>query len=80
MRWRRIESQDWLQGAVCLALPGMLGEIPILAGFAALMSNMHPETAGRYAAFLFSGYSILLGFAWFVAARGVRLLTSERLH
>lgn len=72
MRWRRIEPKDWLQGAVCIALPGMLGEIPILAGFAGLMSNMHPETAGRYAAFLFSGYSILLGFAWFMATREVR--------
>lgn len=80
MRWRRIETKDWLQGAICLALPGMLGEIPILAGFAELMSNMQPETAGRYAAFLFSGYSILLGFAWFRAVREVRLLTSERLH
>ncbi|PZV08290.1 MAG: hypothetical protein DCF32_05105 [Leptolyngbya sp.] len=80
MRWRRIEAKDWLQGAICIALPGMLGEIPILAGFAGLMSNMHPATAGRYAAFLFSGYSILLGFAWFRAVRGVGLLTSERLH
>ena len=69
MRWRHIETKDWLQGAICIALPGMLGEIPILAGFAELMSNMHPETAGRYAAFLFSGYSILLGFAWSMAAR-----------
>lgn len=73
MRWRRIAAKDWLQGAICIALPGMLGEIPILAGFAELMSNMHPETAGRYAAFLFSGYSILLGFAWLMATREVRL-------
>ena len=72
MRWRRIEPKDWLQGAICIALPGMLGEIPILADFAELMSNMHPETAGRYAAFLFSGYSFLLGFAWFIATREVR--------
>lgn len=72
MRWRRIETKDWLQGAICIALPGMLGEIPILAGFAGLMRNMHPETAGRYAAFLFSGYSILLGFAWWMTAKGLR--------
>jgi hypothetical protein len=77
MRWRRIEVKDWLQGAICIALPGMLGEIPILASFAELMSNMHPETAGRYAAFLFSGYSILLSFAWFMAARGVRATASQ---
>ncbi|AIE73571.1 MULTISPECIES: DUF5367 family protein [unclassified Synechocystis] len=72
MRWRRIKTKEWLQGAICIALPGMLGEIPILAGFSDLMSNMHPETAGRYAAFLFSGYSILLGFAWFMATKDVQ--------
>jgi hypothetical protein len=79
MRWRRIEAKDWLQGAICIALPGMLGEIPILAGFADVMSNMHPETAGRYAAFLFSGYSILLGFAWFMATREVRSTSKVNL-
>ncbi len=72
MRWRRLEPKDWLQGAICIALPGMVGEIPVLAGFAELMSTMHPATAGRYAAFLFSVYSILLGFAWFMATREVR--------
>lgn len=50
MKWRKIDQKDWLQGAICIALPGMLGEIPILAGFSELMSNMQPETAGRYAA------------------------------
>ncbi|MCC5605016.1 DUF5367 domain-containing protein [Nostoc favosum] len=69
MKWRKIKQQDWLQGAVCIALPGMLGEIPILAGFSKLMSNMQPETAGRYAAFLFGGYSILIGAAWLLSAK-----------
>lgn len=55
----------------------MLGEIPVLARFSGLMSNTHPETAGRYAAFLFSGYSILLGFAWLMATREVRFSSGE---
>lgn len=71
MKWRKIEQKDWLQGAICITLPGMLGEIPILAGFSDLMSNMQPETAGRYAAFLFGGYSILLGAAWFMSANAI---------
>jgi len=71
MKWRKIEQKDWLQGAICIALPGMLGEIPILAGFSEFMSNMQPETAGRYAAFLFGGYSTLIGAAWFMSANAI---------
>lgn len=77
MKWRKIEQKNWLQGAICIALPGMLGEIPILAGFSELMSNMQPETAGRYAAFLFGGYSTLIGVAWFMSAKASSQPTSE---
>lgn len=69
MRWRGIEQTDWLHCAVCVAIPGMLGEIPIMADFSELMSNMQPETAGRYAAFLFGGYVSLVGSAWWVSTR-----------
>jgi hypothetical protein len=78
MKWRRIEQKDWLQGAICMALPGMLGEIPILAGFSELMSNMQPETAGRYAAFLFGGYSSLIGFAWLMSTKANLRLASDK--
>lgn len=79
MKWRHIEQKDWLQGAICIALPGMLGEIPILADFSGLMSNMHPETAGRYAAFLFGGYSSLIGFAWLISTKASgRLISHEQ--
>jgi len=77
MKWRKIKQEDWLQGAICIALPGMLGEIPILAGFSELMSNMQPETAGRYAAFLFGGYSTLIGAAWFMSAKASSQSISE---
>ncbi|MEO1520312.1 MAG: DUF5367 domain-containing protein [Cyanobacteria bacterium J06633_2] len=76
MKWRKIQQKDWLQGAICIALPGMLGEIPILAGFSDFMSNMQPETAGRYAAFLFGGYSTLIGAAWFMSEKA-RLQTNS---
>ncbi len=69
MKWRKIKQKDWLQGAICIALPGMLGEIPILASFSELMSNMQPETAGRYAALLFGCYSTVIGTAWFMSAK-----------
>jgi hypothetical protein len=77
MKWRKIKQKDWLQGAICIALPGMLGEIPILASFSELMSNMQPETAGRYAAFLFGGYSTLISIAWFMSAKASSQLISE---
>ena len=76
MKWQRIEQKDWLQGAICIALPGMLGEIPILSSFSELMSNMQPETAGRYAAFLFGGYGSLIGFSWLMSTRANGLNTS----
>ena len=69
MKWCGIKQTDWLQGAVCIALPGMLGEIPILADFSSLMSNLQPETAGRYAAFLFGGYVSLVGSAWWLSTK-----------
>lgn len=78
MKWRRIEQKDWLQGAICIALPGMLGEIPILADFSGLMSNMQPETAGRYAAFLFGGYSSLIGFAWLMSTKASSRTASDK--
>lgn len=76
MKWQHIEQKDWLQGAICIALPGMLGEIPILSSFSELMSNMQPETAGRYAAFLFGGYVSLIGFAWLMSTRANGLSVS----
>lgn len=76
MKWRKIEQKDWLPCAICIALPGMLGEIPILAGFSEFMSNMQPETAGRYAAFLFGGYSTLIGTAWCMSVKASLPATS----
>lgn len=75
MKWRRVEQKDWLQGAICIALPAMLSEIPILANFPELMSNMQPETAGRYAASLFESYSSLIGSAWLMSTQASSRLT-----
>lgn len=69
LRWRGIQQHDWLQAAICIALPGMLGEIPILVNFSHLMSNMQPATAGRYAAFLFGGYSLVISVAFILSTR-----------
>jgi len=77
LKWRRIEQKNWLQGAICIAVPGMLGEIPILSAFSQLMGNMQPETAGRYAAFLFESYASLIGSAWLISTKADSLLASD---
>jgi drug/metabolite transporter (DMT)-like permease len=69
MKWLRIKSEYWLYGAVCVALPGMLGEVLVLSTFSELMVNMQPETAGRYGAFLFGGYSCLISSAWLMSIK-----------
>ncbi len=77
LKWRCVKQKDWLQGAICIALPGMLGEIPILSAFSELMGNMQPETAGRYAAFLFGSYASLLGSAWLISTKANSLTASD---
>ncbi len=77
MKWLKIKQQDWLQGVICIALPGMFGEISILANFSELMSNMQPETAGRYAAFLFAVYSSVIGVAWMMSVQAISQPSSD---
>ncbi|KAB8321125.1 hypothetical protein SD81_006440 [Tolypothrix campylonemoides VB511288] len=78
MKWRRIEPTNWLQGAVYIALPGMLCEVPILSFFSELMMNMQPETAGRYGAFLFWGYTSLISFALFISSKAGTSHTTDQ--
>jgi hypothetical protein len=75
----QVEPEDWLQGAICIALPGMFSEIPILFGFSEIMNNMQPETAGRYAAFLFAGYGCLIGSAWLLSIKaGLQVIPGSK--
>jgi hypothetical protein len=78
MKWLRIDTRYWLQAAACIALPGMLSEVPILSFFPELMSNMQPETAGRYGAFLFWSYASLIGIALFISSKVSTSLTPEQ--
>lgn len=77
MKWQGIAQQNWLQAAVWMAVPGMLGEVPVLADFAEWMSNLQPETAGRYGALLFSGYALLLGLAAGLSTKASLELATE---
>jgi hypothetical protein len=47
----------------------MFGEAVLLSGFATFMPRLHPETAGKYGAFLFAAYALFLTIAEIVSLR-----------
>jgi hypothetical protein len=69
LRWQRVPAEQWASAALLIALPGMLGEAILLANFSSLMPGMHESSAGRYGAFLFATYALVLGIAEAVSLR-----------
>ncbi|MGP0018270.1 MAG: DUF5367 family protein [Candidatus Sulfotelmatobacter sp.] len=69
LKWRHVPAADWALAALLIALPGMFGEAALLSDFARFMPRMHPETAGRYGAFLFASYALFLTIAEIVTIR-----------
>jgi len=72
LKWRHVAAADWASAALLIALPGMFGEAALLSDFARFMPRMHPETAGRYGAFLFASYALFLTIAEIVTLRAGR--------
>jgi hypothetical protein len=69
LKWRQVPAAHWASAALLIALPGMFGEAALLSRFAQFMPRMHPETAGKYGAFLFAAYALFLTIAEIVTAR-----------
>jgi len=46
-----------------LAIPGMIGEAIVLSNLATFMPKLHAASGGRYGAFLFVTYALVLGVA-----------------
>ncbi len=69
LRWGHVPATEWASAALLIALPGMFGEALLLSCFATLMPRMHPETAGKYGAFLFATYAVFLTIAEIVTLR-----------
>jgi hypothetical protein len=67
LKWRHVPAAAWASAALLIALPGMFGEAVLLSRFATLMPRMHPETAGKYGAFLFATYALFLTIAEIVS-------------
>lgn len=67
--WRHVPAAEWASAALLIALPGMFGEAMLLSRFSSFMPRMHPETAGKYGAFLFASYALFLTIAEIVTVR-----------
>jgi Family of unknown function (DUF5367) len=63
LRWRHIPSSECAQAMLLLAIPGMIGEAVVLSHLATFMPRIHEASGGRYAAFLFVTYAVVLGLA-----------------
>lgn len=71
LRWQRVPTAQWAPATLLIALPGMLGEAVLLTHFGALMPGMREASAGRYGAFLFATYALVLGIAEVVTLRAM---------
>ncbi len=69
LKWRHVPGPDWASAALLIALPGMFGEAILLSRFSAFMPRMHPQTAGKYGAFLFASYALFLTIAEIISVR-----------
>lgn len=63
LRWRHIPAANWTSAMLLLAIPGMIGEAVVLSNLSTFMPRLHAASGGRYGAFLFATYALVLGMA-----------------
>ena len=69
LRWRHIPAADWANAMLLLAIPGMIGEAIVLTHLSTFMPRIHEASGGKYGAFLFATYGIVLALAEIVTLR-----------
>lgn len=69
LKARHIPAHKWAEASLLIALPGMFGEAAILSSFTTFMPRMHAESGGKYGAFLFASYALLLTVAEIVTLK-----------
>jgi len=69
LRWRHIAPAHWTSAMLLLAIPGMIGEAVVLSHLSVFMPKLHATSGGRYGAFLFATYALVLGVAEVVTLR-----------
>ena len=67
--WRQIPASGWASAILLIALPGMFGEAILLSHFSTLMPRMQQASAGKYGAFLFATYALVISIAEIVTLR-----------
>jgi hypothetical protein len=72
LRWRHVAPSNWAVAMLLLAIPGMVGEAVVLSNLGTFMPRIQEASGGRYGAFLFGTYAIVLGIAEFVTLRSAR--------
>lgn len=70
--WRHVASANWAAAMLLLAIPGMIGEAVVLTHLGTFMPKLHAESGGKYGAFLFATYAVVLGLAEVVSLRAAR--------
>jgi hypothetical protein len=71
LKWRQVPAAVWASAALLIALPGMFGEAVLLSRFSTFMPRLHPETGGKYGAFLFASYALFLTIAEIVTVGAI---------
>src|SRR5215813_12764099 len=72
LRWRHIAPSDWAVAMLLLAIPGMIGEAVVLSNFGIFMPKIHQASGGRYGAYLFVTYAVVLSIAEFATLHSAR--------
>jgi Family of unknown function (DUF5367) len=72
LRFRHVPAGAWASGMLLLAIPGMIGEAVVLSHLSTFMPRIHAASGGRYGAFLFATYAVVLGIAEAVTLRASR--------
>ena len=69
LAWRHVPAASWTSAMLLLAIPGMIGEAVVLSNLSTFMPALHAASGGRYGAFLFATYAVVLGLAEVVTLR-----------
>jgi hypothetical protein len=69
LRWRDIAAANWASAMLLLAIPGMIGEAIVLSNFSIFMPRLQATSGGRYGAFLFATYGLVLGVGELITLR-----------
>ena len=72
LRWRHIAPSNWATATLLLAIPGMIGEAVVLSHFGTFMPKLHAYSGGKYGAYLFATYGIVLSVAEVVTLRAAK--------